>query len=60
MFVVEDGRATLREVELGHRNADAAEVTAGLVEGEEVVLFPSDLIQEGVRVSATASGGAAG
>jgi HlyD family secretion protein len=53
-FVVEDGRARLRAVEVGHRGVEAAEVLAGVEEGEAVVLFPSDEVEEGVRVSVEA------
>jgi HlyD family secretion protein len=51
VFVVSDGRARLRLVELGERNLHAARVVAGLAEGEQVVLHPSDRIQDGVRVA---------
>lgn len=50
VFVVEEGRAAVRTVEVGRRGA-AAEVLGGVEEGETVILFPSDLIEEGVRVS---------
>lgn len=51
-FAVQEGRARLRKLEIGHRNAEFAEVAAGLKEGEQVIVFPSDLIVEGVRVRA--------
>lgn len=51
LFVVEGGRARLRPVEMGHRGGERAEVRSGLVEGEAVVLFPSDLVGEGVEVT---------
>jgi HlyD family secretion protein len=53
VFVVDDGRASLRGVELGQRGRRAAEVRSGLVAGEVVVLYPSDEIDDGVRVSTT-------
>lgn len=49
-FAVEEGRARLRRLEVGHRNAEFAEVTAGIQAGESVVVFPSDLVADGVRV----------
>lgn len=49
-FVLEEDRAVLRTVRLGHRNADAAEVLEGLKEGERVIVYPSDRVQEGVSV----------
>lgn len=51
VFAVERGRAVLRTVTLGRRGAEAAEVVAGLREGEPVILFPSDLVEDGVRVA---------
>jgi len=51
VFVHADGRARLREVVVGHRNSWGAEVLEGLVEGEQVVLYPSDRISDGVAVT---------
>ena len=50
VFVVERGIARQRPLEIGHANALEAEVTQGLVEGEIVLLHPSDKISEGTRV----------
>jgi HlyD family secretion protein len=50
-FVVENGRARARRVDIGHRNEDVAEVRSGLREGEEVIVHPSDEIAGGVRVT---------
>jgi hypothetical protein len=61
-FVVKGGRAERRVVPVGHRSTELAEVLpadgeAGdsappaLAEGDEVILFPSDEIDDGVRVS---------
>jgi HlyD family secretion protein len=51
-FVMDDGRARLRELDTGRRNRDYVQVLDGLAEGAEVILFPSDLISDGVRVTA--------
>lgn len=51
-FVVEDGRAKRRVVKIGHRNAQEAEVLAGLNSGETVIRHPANQIDEGVRVKA--------
>jgi len=52
VFGVEGGVAHRREVEIGVRGPFAAEVEAGLAEGEQVVLHPSDRLADGVRVRA--------
>lgn len=46
-----DGRAALRRVELGARDARSALVSAGLAEGERVILHPSDRVADGVAVA---------
>jgi HlyD family secretion protein len=51
VFVAQDARAKLTTVELGHRNADAAEVVSGLAEGDRVIVYPSDRVQDGVAVA---------
>lgn len=50
VFVVEDDRAVLREVGVGHRNEDVAEIVEGLAEGDRVVLFPPAELEQGDRV----------
>jgi len=50
VFVVNDEHAHRRTVKLGHRNPDAAEVLDGLSEGERVIVYPSDRVQDGVAV----------
>jgi len=55
-FVVSDGRAERREVTVGQRNEDRVEVTDGVAEGEEVILFPSEAIDDGVAVRPTENG----
>jgi HlyD family secretion protein len=51
-FVVRSGRAEARSIRIGHVGGAAAEVIAGIDEGDEVVLFPSDQVKAGTRVSA--------
>jgi HlyD family secretion protein len=53
VFVIEEGHARLREVQLGKHGRALAEVLGGLTEGEVVVHFPSAEISEGVRVRPT-------
>jgi HlyD family secretion protein len=50
VFVVNDGKAELRAVTIDHRSDAAVEVTGGLAEGDEVVVFPSDKVVAGVAV----------
>lgn len=50
VMVVEDGRARVREVTVGHRNGLEAEITAGLTEGERVITHPDDQLKDGTRV----------
>jgi HlyD family secretion protein len=50
LFTIEDNRARLRTVEVGHRNGLAAEILAGLQEGEMVVAHPDDQVKDGARV----------
>lgn len=51
-FVIEGGRARLRNVEIGHRSETEAEVLHGLTEGAAVIVHPSNLVREGARVRA--------
>ena len=50
VFVAEDDVAVLRFVELGLANPFSAEITSGLEVGEQVVLQPSDRVDEGSRL----------
>ena len=52
VFAIEDDRARLRSVRIGHRGTERVEVVEGLVEGDRVVSYPSDLVAEGVRIRA--------
>lgn len=49
-FVVEDGDARIRLIELGQTNGLETEVLSGLEEGEVVIAYPSDSVRDGVRV----------
>ncbi len=50
VFVIHRERAKLTHVELGHRNDNQAEVLNGLSEGDVVILYPGDRIEDGIRV----------
>jgi HlyD family secretion protein len=51
VFVAVDGRARLRQVEIGANDGRLAEVSDGLSEGESVVVYPNDRINDGVRIA---------
>jgi HlyD family secretion protein len=50
VFLIEDGQAVLRRVEVGHRASLASEILSGLQEGDEVVAHPGEGIEAGDRV----------
>ena len=50
LYVVEDGRATRREVRIGRREPGRVEVVAGLKEGERVVVEGTQKVREGGAV----------
>ena len=50
VFVVADGRAHLRPVQVGRTSGTETQVLNGLKEGDEVILYPGDRIQPGQRV----------
>jgi HlyD family secretion protein len=54
VFVVEGNKAWHRAVEIDHRNPFEVEILQGLQENETVILHPSDLLDEGVRVTVSA------
>lgn len=51
-FVVQDGRARLRALQIGQRTGLRAQVLAGIKAGEQVVTHPDDKIKDGARVRA--------
>lgn len=50
VYVVSEGRAQRRTVELLRRSGRVAAVSAGLQSGEHVIIYPSDRIASGIRV----------
>ncbi len=50
LFVVADGRAAKRAVEVPRRNGVNAMVASGVKPGERVVVYPSDALRDGVAV----------
>ena len=56
VFTVEEGRARLRTVEIGHMNNESGEVTGGLSAGDTVIVFPGDTVADGVLVESLDNG----
>ena len=52
LYVVDNDHASRRVVQLGERNSLEAEVTGGLSGSERIIVFPSDAITDGVKVTA--------
>lgn len=50
VYRVVDGRAALAPVSVGRRTALVAQILDGLEEGDAVVLYPGDRIEEGAKV----------
>jgi HlyD family secretion protein len=50
VFVNENGVARLRAIEKGLESDDRVEITAGLKEGEKVILSPDEKLAEGAKV----------
>jgi HlyD family secretion protein len=51
VFVVVNGAAQLRTIEIGPNNGVEAQVTSGLTENDSVILYPSSGLSEGMRVA---------
>ena len=45
-----DGKATLRQVQVGQMNDESVEVRGGLAAGDRVIIHPGEQIRDGVRV----------
>lgn len=50
-YIVRDGRAERRDVALLRRSGGLAALTSGVAAGEDVIVYPSDSVSPGVRVS---------
>jgi HlyD family secretion protein len=51
VFVIEEGKAARRKVEVGHRSGLTAEVVSGLNEGDRVITHPGNDLKEGTEVT---------
>jgi HlyD family secretion protein len=52
VFMVEHGKAQVRQVEVGRRNGLQAQILSGLTEGDSVIVHPGDDIEDGISVKA--------
>ncbi|MEZ5975470.1 MAG: HlyD family efflux transporter periplasmic adaptor subunit [Planctomycetota bacterium] len=50
VFAVHDGQAKLQKVQIGRGNGIQEEVLEGLEPGDQVVLYPSELVEDGRKV----------
>ena len=50
VYVVAGEQAALRIVEVGQRNGFEAQIISGLTEGDQVIAYPSDDIQDGAEI----------
>ena len=50
-FVVEAGHARLRPVQVGRSSGAETQIVGGLNEGDEIILYPGDRVQDGVAVN---------
>lgn len=55
VFVADAGRARLRPVVMGHRAGLQVEIVNGLAPGEQVVVNPSERLEDGTRIAARPS-----
>ncbi len=51
VYRYEAGKARVAPVTIGHRNDEVAEVLDGLSAGDRVLLYPSDLVADGAKVT---------
>lgn len=51
VFVVENDQARRRIVQVGEQNGLEAEITNGLSGGERIIVYPSDAVGDGVKVT---------
>ncbi len=56
VYVVKDGRAELRDIQILRRSGRLAAVATGLAPGELIIVYPSDRVASGVRVGLRQTG----
>ena len=55
VFVADGGKARLRRIEIGRRNASFAELLTGLEAGNKVILHPAEEIADGTEITTRVS-----
>ncbi len=50
VFQINDARARLQPVEIGHQNSLESEIVSGLEEGDRIVMHPSDQVEDGAEI----------
>lgn len=50
VFRVQNGKAQITEIEIGHSNGSEAEIVSGLADGDQVILYPGNQVVDGARV----------
>lgn len=51
VFAINDGRARMRDVQIGHRAALTTEIASGLAPGDVVIVHPSASVRDGAAVA---------
>jgi HlyD family secretion protein len=51
LFTVEEDAAQLQKITIGRMNDESAQVLDGLTEGQKLILFPNDLLEDGSLVT---------
>ncbi|MEX0345895.1 MAG: efflux RND transporter periplasmic adaptor subunit [Rhizobiaceae bacterium] len=51
VYRADNDRASLTTIEIGHLNDESAEVISGLKSGDQVILHPSDLLEDGSLIA---------
>jgi HlyD family secretion protein len=51
VFKMEDGRAKVTAVEIGHMTDRRAEILSGLTDGDQVLLYPGDALEDGSLIA---------
>lgn len=52
VFLLQNGRAALHSVEIGHRGPLLTEITSGLAAGDRVIIHPPASVRDGIAVEA--------